>query len=287
MSSITHPSQPIQVILIRPSSGWTALKLRDVWQYRELLYFLVWREVKVRYKQTLLGAAWAVLQPLISMVVFTIFFGRIAGIGSDGLTYPIFSYAGLLAWTFVSDAVSKASGSLVSSSGLLTKVYFPRLILPGATILSGLVDFGIAFLLLIALMAHYGIWPSLAVLCLPYFLLMAIGVSLGIGLWLSALNVKYRDVRYVVPFFVQLWLFISPVIYPASKATSKLQQMGLPTWLYGVNPMAGVVEGFRWCLLGTGRPGSLIVASSIVTVVLLIAGAFYFRRMEKTFADVI
>ncbi len=287
MSSITHPAQPTQSLIIRPSRGWTALQLKDVWQYRELLYFLIWSEVKVRYKQTLLGAAWAVLQPLTSMIVFTIFFSRIAGISSDGLPYPLFSYAGLLAWTFTSDAVSKASGSLVGSSGLLTKVYFPRLILPGASILSGLVDFGIAFLLLIVLMAYYGIWPTLAILCLPLFLLMAIGVSLGFGLWLSALNVKYRDVRYVVPFFIQLWLFVTPVIYPTARATAKLRELGIPTWVYGLNPMAGVVEGFRWSLLGSGQPGSLVLTSSIVTVVLLLGGAFYFRGMEKTFADVI
>jgi lipopolysaccharide transport system permease protein len=288
MSAIPQRLEPVQRVMIEPSHGWTAIKLKDVWEYRELLYFLIWREVKVRYKQTLLGAAWAILQPLMSMIVFTVFFGRIAGIGSDGLPYPLFSYAGLLAWTFVSDAVSKASNSLVSSSALLTKVYFPRLILPAAAVLSGLVDFAIAFLLLIVLMAKYSVWPTLAIFCLPYFLLLAIGISLGIGLWLAALNVKYRDVRYVVGFFIQLWLFVTPVIYPTSQVTKKLQAMGLPGWLYGLNPMAGVVVGFRWALLGTGsKPGPVVLASAGVTLLLLLSGALYFRRMEKTFADVV
>ncbi len=284
MSSIVASGET--TVIIEPTQGWAGLKLKDIWEYRELLYFLIWREVKIRYKQTLLGAAWAVLQPLATMVVFTIFFGKLAQIGSDGLPYPIFSYAGLLPWTFFAEAVAKSSGVLVGSSNLLTKVYFPRLILPLSAVLSGIVDFAIAFVILIGMMVYYGFWPSAAVLCLPFLLLLACGSALGIGMWLAALNVKYRDVRYVVPFVVQIWLFVTPVIYPASKATSKLAEMGLPTWLYGLNPMVGVVEGFRWALLRSGHPGPLIATGAVMTFLLLLGGGLYFRRMERTFADV-
>jgi lipopolysaccharide transport system permease protein len=276
-------------LLIRPSRGWSSLGLRDVWKYRELLYFLIWRDVKIRYKQTVLGASWAILQPLLTMVVFTIFFGGLAKVGSDGLPYPIFSFAGLLPWTFFAQGLGQSSNSVVGSSGLITKVYFPRLVIPISSVLGGLVDFAIAFVVLIAMMAYYGIWPSLAVvLWLPLLLLLATATSLGVGLWLSALSVEYRDVRFVVPFFVQLWLFVTPVIYPASKVVGELNRRGLPTWLYGLNPMAGVVEGFRWALLGTGSlHTSVLIASAFVATLLLLSGAFYFRRMERGFADVI
>lgn len=276
------------VLVIKPTRGWISLKLKEVWEYRELLYFLVWRDIKVRYKQTLFGAAWAILQPVMTMVVFTIFFGRLANIGSDGLPYPIFSYAALLPWTFFADGLGKCSASLVGSGGLIKKVYFPRLIVPISSVVGGLVDFAIAFLVLIGMMFYYGIWPSLAVVWLPFFLLLAFAAALGIGMWLSALNVEYRDVRYVVPFFLQLWLFATPVIYPASKLAAKLEEMGLPGWIYGLNPMAGVVEGFRWALLGTGAPpGPVLLVSALVTLGILISGAFYFRRLEKTFADTV
>jgi lipopolysaccharide transport system permease protein len=287
-SVIKAPTSEPPTIRIQPSRGWTSLRLKDVWAYRELLYFLVWRDIKVRYKQTVLGAAWAILQPLMTMMVFTIFFGRLAKVGSDGLPYPIFSYAGLLPWTFFAQGLSQSSASLVGSSNLIKKVYFPRLVIPISSVLGGLLDFAIAFVVLIGMMAYYGIWPSVAVVSLPLLLLLAIGAALGVGMWLSALNVEYRDVRYVVPFFVQLWLFVTPVIYPASTVAAKLRELGLPTWLYGLNPMAGVVEGFRWALLGTGsRPGSVLLASVAVTVLLLASGAFYFRKMERTFADVV
>jgi lipopolysaccharide transport system permease protein len=286
-SSVARSSD-IPTVLIEPTRGWTSLRLGDVWEYRELLYFLVWRDVKVRYKQTVLGAAWAILQPLMTMVVFTIFFGNLAGVGSDGLPYPIFSYAALLPWTFFAQGLSQSSDSLVSSANLVRKVYFPRLVIPAASVLAGVVDFAIAFVVLFALMAYYGIWPSAAVIFLPLLLLLAFATALGVGMWLSALNVQYRDVRYVLPFFVQLWLFVTPVIYPASKVTGKLKELGLPDWLYGLNPMVGVVEGFRWSLLGVGtRPGPVILASAAVTTALLVSGAFYFRRMERTFADVV
>jgi lipopolysaccharide transport system permease protein len=274
--------------VIKPSRGWISLGLKEVWEYRELLYFLVWRDVKVRYKQTALGAAWAILQPLLTMLIFTLFFGGLAKIGSDGLPYPIFSYAGLLPWTLFAEGVARSSQSLVSSSNLIKKVYFPRLIVPASAVFAGVIDFAIAFVVLIGLMAYYGIWPSASIVLLPLLLILVLAICLGVGIWLSALNVEYRDVRYVVPFFVQIWLFVTPVIYPASRVVAKLESMGLPAWLYGLNPMAGVVEGFRWALLGrTGSPASLILASAVAAVFILVSGAFYFRRMEKTFADLV
>jgi len=283
----TGLSPAVAPLVIRPSRGWISLRLSEFWEYRELLYFLIWRDVKVRYKQTLLGAAWAILQPVATMIVFTVFFGRLANVGSDGLPYPLFSYAGLLPWTFFSQALSQSSDSLVGSSNLLKKVYFPRLVIPASSALAPIVDFGIALMVLIGMMIYYRVWPTAAVLYLPFLLLLAFGTALGMGMWLSALNVQYRDVRYVVPFFLQLWLFVTPVIYPTSRVTTKLHEMGLPGWVYGLNPMAGVVEGFRWALLGTGtRPGGVVLASAGVALLLLISGALYFRRMEKTFADV-
>ncbi len=286
MSSRAVPSP--EIIVLQPTRGWSSLGLRDIWVYRELLYFLVWRDVKIRYKQTVLGAAWAILQPLLTMLVFTIFFGQLAKVGSDGLPYPIFSFAGLLPWTFFAQGLTQSAGSILSSSNLITKIYFPRLVIPIASVLAGVVDFAIAFLILIVMMVWYGIWPTAAVLWLPLFFLLAVITAMGIGLWMSALSVEYRDVRYVVPFLVQMWLFVTPVIYPASKVIAKLNEMGLPPWIYGLNPMAGVVEGFRWALL---RSGSLnvpvLAASAAVSIVALISGAFYFRRMERSFADII
>ena len=291
MSATALPAEApaqVPVVTIRPSRGWSALKLGEVWQYRELLYFLTWREVKVRYKQTFFGAAWAILQPLLTMVVFTVFFGKLAGISSEGVPYPIFSYAGLLPWTLFSDGLGKAAASLVGSSNLLTKVYFPRLVLPCSSVLSALVDFAVAFALLLGLMLFYGIWPSASVLLVPLLVIYAMAVALAIGLWVSALNVQYRDVRYVIPFFIQIWLFVSPVIYPASRATTKMAERGIPVWIYGLNPMAGVVEGFRWALLPHySNPAPLIGTGLLVTAVLLTGGAYYFRRLERTFADVI
>jgi lipopolysaccharide transport system permease protein len=285
---VTSSTLPPSRLLIRPSRGWASLQLRDIWLYRELLYFLIWRDVKVRYKQTALGAAWAVLQPLLTMIVFTIFFGRLAGVGSDGLPYPIFSYAGLLPWTFFAESMAKSSASLVGSANLIKKVYFPRLIIPISSVLSGLVDFAFAFGVLIAMMAYYRVSPTFTILWLPAFLVLAMAAALGIGMWLSALNVEYRDVRYVVPFFVQIWLFVTPVIYPGSRVVAKLRALGLPVWLYGLNPMAGVVDGFRWALLGAVPfPGPVILASAVVTCLLLVSGAVYFRRMERVFADVV
>lgn len=271
-----------QITVISPSRGWISLKLSELWEYRELLYFLTWRDIKVRYKQTAIGAAWAIIQPFFAMVVFSIFFGQLAKIPSDGIPYPIFTYCALLPWQLFAHALNESSNSLVTNQGLITKVYFPRLIIPVAPVLAGLVDFGIAFLVLIGMMLFYGIIPTFAIVTLPLFLILAVATALSVGLWLSALNVQYRDVRYTIPFLTQFWLFATPVAYPSSLVPESWRA------LYGLNPMAGVVEGFRWALLGKAEgPGALIAVSVIVVVALLIGGLYYFRRMEKTFADVV
>jgi len=272
----------VPTLVIQPSRGWVSLRLGELWEYRELLYFLVWRDVKVRYKQTALGAAWAIIQPFFTMVVFSLFFGKLAKIPSEGVPYPIFSYAALVPWTFFSNGLTQSSNSLVGSANLITKVYFPRLTIPIATVLSGVIDFVLAFAVLLGMMLYYGIIPTVNVLWLPLFLLLALVASLGVGLWLSALNVEYRDVRYVVPFLTQFWLFATPIAYPSSLLNEPWRT------LYGLNPMVGVVEGFRWALLGTNTaPGPMIAVSSLAAVLILVGGAFYFRRMEKTFADVV
>jgi len=270
------------VIRIEPSRGWVTLKLHELWEYRELLYFLAWRDIKVRYKQTVLGAAWAIIQPFFTMVVFSIFFGRLAGIPSDGVPYPVFSFAALVPWTFFANGLNQSSNSLVNSAQLIQKVYFPRLIVPIATVLSGVVDFALAFVVLLGMMLYYGLMPTINVLWLPAYLLLALITSLGVGLWLSTLNVEYRDVRYMVPFISQFWLFATPIAYPSTLLSEPWRT------LYGINPMVGVVEGFRWALLNTDtRPGPMILASWLMALAILVGGAFYFRRMEKTFADVV
>ena len=270
------------VLILKPSSGFLRLKLRDLWEYRELLYFLVWRDVKVRYKQTALGAAWAVLQPVLTMLVFSVFFGRLAKVPSDGIPYPVFAFAALLPWQLFAYALNESSNSLVTNQNLITKVYFPRLVIPISGVVAGLVDFGIAFIVLLALMTYYGIVPTAAIALLPLFVLLAVVTALAVGLWLSALNVKYRDVRYTIPFLTQFWLFATPVAYPSSLVPEKWRA------LYGLNPMAGVVEGFRWVLLGKASgPGPLLWVSVAAVVLLLIGGLAYFRRMEKTFADIV
>ncbi len=275
-------AKDISIIRIEPSHGWVSLQLRALWEYRELLYFLAWRDIKVRYKQTVLGAAWAIIQPLTTMVIFTIIFGKLAKIPSDGIPYPIFSFCALLPWNYFAGAFGRSSGSLVGSAHLISKVYFPRLVIPISSLLSGLLDFAIAFLVLIGLMFWYGIVPTVAILWLPAFLLMAVATALGVGLWLGALNVQYRDVGYLVPFLSQIWMYATPVVYPSSLIPERWRL------LYGLNPMAGVVEGFRWALLGRGMgPGPMLAISILVTVLLLISGAYYFRRMEKTFADIV
>jgi len=267
---------------IEPTRGWVGIDFKDLWDYRELLFFLTWRDIKVRYKQTALGAAWAILQPFLTMVVFSVFFGNLAKVPSDGLPYPIFSYTALLPWQLFAYALSGSGNSLVANQRLITKVYFPRLVIPISSVLSGLVDFAIAFIVLVGMMLYYKVYPTWAIVTLPFFLLLAILTALAVGMWLSALNVQYRDVRYVIPFLTQFWLFLTPIAYPSSL---------VPEWirpLYGLNPMVGVVEGFRWALLGnTNEVGPLVFVSAIVVVILLVGGVVYFKRMEKTFADVI
>jgi lipopolysaccharide transport system permease protein len=276
-----HDAAPPSV-RIKPSRGWISLNLHELWEYRELLYFLVWRDIKVRYKQTVLGAAWAIIQPFFTMVVFTLFFGNLARVPSDGIPYPLFSYTALVPWTFFANGLSQSSNSLVGSANLITKVYFPRLAVPIATVLSGVVDFVLAFIVLLGMLLVYGVVPTLNVIWLPLFLLLALVTSLGVGLWLSAMNVQFRDVRYIVPFLTQLWLFATPIAYPSSLLAEPFRT------LYGLNPMAGVVEGFRWALLGADTaPGPIIAMSALAAAALLVGGLYYFRRMEKTFADII
>ena len=270
------------VLRLEPASGWVPVRFAELWEYRELLYFMTWRDIKVRYKQTVLGALWAVIQPFFTMVVFSLFFGRLARVPSDGIPYPIFSFAALVPWMFFANGVTNSSNSLVAGSNLIKKVYFPRLVLPIASILAGAVDFVIAFSVLLLMMLFYGITPTANIIWLPLFLLLTFSTSLGVGLWFSALNVQFRDIRYTTPFLVQFWLFATPIAY----ASSMLPE----PWriVYGLNPMAGVVEGFRWALLGVEtRPGPMILVSALVSVGLLIGGLFYFRRLEKTFADVV
>jgi lipopolysaccharide transport system permease protein len=276
-----HEGTPPPVTVIRPTRGWVSLQLRELWAHRELLFFMIWRDLKVRYKQTALGAAWAVIQPFVTMVVFSLFFGRLAMIPSDGVPYPVFSYAGLLPWGLFANALGRSSNSLVGSAHLISKVYFPRLVVPISSVLSGVPDFGIAFVVLLGLMLFYGMLPTLAALLLPAFVLLALITALGVGLWLSALNVQYRDVGYVAAFLIQLWMFATPVVYPSSLVPEPWRT------LYGLNPMVGVVEGFRWALLGTSPPGPMIALSVLVALVLQVTGALYFRRMERTFADVV
>lgn len=277
-----------EVLVLRPSRGWASLNLGDLWRYRELIYFLIWRDIKVRYKQTVLGASWAIIQPFFTMVVFTIFFGGLAKMPSDNVPYPIFSYTGLLPWGLFTKALSDAGRSMIANRSMITKVYFPRLAIPLASVLSGLVDFLLAFLVLVGMIVFYHYNPALdyqaklspALLTLPLFLLLALVTSLGVGLWLSALNVQYRDINYIIPFLTQFWLFITPIAYPSSMIPERWRL------LYALNPMAGVVEGFRWALVGVANaPEAMLAVSTTIALLILVSGLFYFRRMERTFAD--
>jgi len=275
-------AQTIKPLTVREPQKGISFRLKELYEFHELIYFLVWRDLKVRYKQTALGVAWAVLQPFLTMIVFTIFFGNLANVPSDGLPYPIFSFTALLPWQLFSNALTNASNSLVNNRDLITKVYFPRIILPFASIIAGLVDFCIAFLVLAGMMVYYGTVPSAAVIALPLFILLAMITTLAVSLWLSALNVQYRDIRHIVPFLTQIWLFVTPIAYPSSLVPEKWR------FLYGLNPMAGVVEGFRWALLGKSTIDvTLLLVSSFMVVCLLIGGLIYFRRMDRTFADVV
>ena len=278
------PAAPgnLQVTRRQPARGWAWPKFRELWEYRELLFFFAWRDIKVRYKQTVLGALWAIIQPFLTMVIFSIFFGRLANVPSDGVPYPIFSYTALVPWTFFANGLAQASNSLVFSANMIKKIYFPRLALPIATVLAGVLDFALAFIVLLGIMFFYRMVPTINIIWLPFFFLMALVTSIGVSLWLSAMNVQFRDVRYTIPFLTQAWLFLTPVAYPSSSIPEPWRT------LYGLNPMAGVVEGFRWALLGTDtEPGKMIIVSAMVAVTLFISGAFYFRRMEQSFADVL
>jgi lipopolysaccharide transport system permease protein len=289
MASLTAPPQtaPLPLhsgasttIRIEPPRGLLELQLREVWAYRELLYFFVWRDVKIRYKQTAIGVLWVVLQPVLNMLVFTLFFGRLAKLPSDGLPYPVFYFAALVPWTYFAYALQMTTNVVVDNQHLITKVYFPRLILPISAVLSGLVDFAIGFVVLAIFTVAYAIRPTLAALWLPVLLLLAVLTALGVGLWMSALNALYRDVRYVVPFVISFWMFASPVAYASSLVPAKWR------WLYGLNPMAGVIDGFRWAITGRGHaPGLLLLASSVAVAVVLVGGLFFFNRMESTVAD--
>lgn len=283
LASTTRRSKNVLPVLrIQPQKGWASLRLKELWQYRELLYNFIWRDFTVRYKHTVLGASWAIIVPFFTMMVFSLFFGKLGKIPSDGVPYPIFSYTGLLPWTLFAQGLQQTSLSLVSKAHVLKKVYFPRLTIPIATVLSGLVDFLLALIVLFIMMLYYGITPTINTLWLPLFLLLALVSSLGVGLWLCALNVAYRDVRHILPFLIQFWMFATPVAYPSSLLSEPWRT------LYAVNPMVGVVEGFRWALLGvkTG-PGPMIGVSAVAALALLISGLFYFKRMEKTFADIL
>lgn len=271
----------VVITTVRPSHGWIGVNLAELWQHRELLYFLVWRDIKVRYKQTALGAAWAVIQPLFTMLVFSLFFGRLANMPSDGVPYPLFCLAGLVPWTFFAFGMNESANSLVGSRNLITKVYFPRLTIPIAPVLAGLADFAAAFVLLLVMMTWYGVLPGPRALAVVPLMLLALVTAIGVGMWLSALNAEYRDVRYLLPFLTQIWLFATPIAYSSSLLSRPWRT------LYGLNPMVGVVDGFRWALLGAPAPGATLIVSSVVAVLLAVGGAMYFRRMERTFADVV
>jgi lipopolysaccharide transport system permease protein len=279
MESVRLPAEPL--VVIQPSKKWSLLSLKDIWAYRELLFFLTWRDVKVRYKQTALGAAWAILQPLFMMIIFTIFFGRLAGVASSGIPYPLFALAGLVPWTFFSNAITASGNSLVGSANLITKVYFPRLIVPAAAMLAGLVDFVLAFAMLIVLMFYYRVALTVQILFLPVLVLLTALFALGVGTWMSALNVKYRDVRFALPFIIQLWLFISSVILPSSSIPQKWR------WILLLNPMSAVIEGYRSALFGLPFDWPALGLASVLTIVTLIYAVYAFGRVERSFADII
>jgi len=271
----------VPTIVIRPPRKWVPVDLHELWAYRELITAFTMRDVKLRYKQTGLGIVWAVLQPLLTMAIFTIIFGGLAKMPSDGIPYPLFVLAALLPWLLFAEGLTRSTTTMVTNSNIMTKVYFPRLIMPLSSILSPLVDFAVSFIILLAMMVYYGFVPTFNLIFLPVFILLALATSLGVGLWLSALNVKYRDFQYTVPFLIQIWMFASPVVYASSLVPTSLR-----VW-YGLNPMAGVIEGFRWALLGTGTPNAMVLVSVGVVILILVSGMFYFRRMEQYYADIV
>jgi lipopolysaccharide transport system permease protein len=279
---ISRDEDGVQILEIKPTRGWVSLKLQELWDYRELLYFLTWRDIKVRYKQTELGILWALIQPVLTMLIFSVIFGKLARVPSDGVPYPVFAFTALVPWMFFANGLSHSSNSLVGSARIITKVYFPRLTIPISAILSGAFDFALSFIALLAMIAYYGMHPGWMVVYLPAFMLLAVVAAMGVGLWLSALNVKYRDVYFVIPFLVQFWMFATPIAYPSSLLPQPWRTLS------GLNPMSGVVEGFRWALLGAqSGPSPLIIVSSLTSIALLISGMLYFRRVERTFADIV
>jgi len=275
------PNEPL--VVIQPSKSWVALNLRDLWSYRELLYFLTWRDVKVRYKQTLLGVAWAIMQPLFTMLIFTLFFGKLGGFDTrtEGMPYPLFAFAGLLPWTFFANAVTNSSNSLVGSANLITKVYFPRMIIPGAAVAAGFVDFAISFVMLVGLMFYYKVALTATLLLLPVLVILTAALALGVGMWLSALNVKYRDIRFALPFLIQLWMFMSPIIFPTNFLPPKWR------WALALNPLTGIIEGYRSSIFGRQVNWSALGISTLIIVLLVVYASYSFRRMEKTFADIV
>jgi lipopolysaccharide transport system permease protein len=282
MAPVQTPDRTPRFVRIQQSSGWRALDLRELWRYRELTWTLAMRDISVRYTQTALGVAWALLQPLVAMAVFTLFFGLLIKVPTDGLPYPLLAFTGLLPWTYFANSVTSASGSLVNNANLISKVYFPRLVIPTASVLAGLPDLAIGVLVLLVLLLFFGVAPSWGLLLIPVFVALALLTAVSVGIWLSALDVRYRDVRYAIPFLIQIWLFATPVVYPVSVVPEAYRT------LYGLNPMVGVVEGFRWAILAqTLPPLGLVGVSALATVLLFVSGLFYFRRVERTFADVI
>ena len=280
--TVSLEQPPVQETLYEPPQGWEALNLHEIWRYRELLFFLTWRDIKVRYAQAALGVSWAIIQPLLTMVIFSVIFGRLAKLPSEGIPYPVYSYVALLPWQLFAGALQRAGTSLVGNSNLLTKVYFPRLVIPFSAVGAGLVDFAIAFFVLLGLMAWYQVPLTWTVLYLPLFILLALLTAIAVGLWLSALNVQYRDVTHAIPFIIQAWMYASPVAYSA-----EIVPQGIWRIVYGLNPLAGVIQGFRWALLGVGELDSLMIVSIIMVILLLVSGLYYFKRMERTFADVV
>jgi lipopolysaccharide transport system permease protein len=282
MESTQQKNHQIPIIYLKPSTGWLPLDFGELWRYRELIFFLTWRDIKVRYKQAVLGIAWAVLQPLLTMAIFTIIFGVLLNTPSQGLPYPLFALTALVPWQLFATALQRSSISLVGNANLITKIYFPRIAIPLSTIFAALIDFGISFVVLLGVMAFYRVWPGLMILWLPLFILLSLLTSLAVGLWLSALNVQYRDIQHMVPFLIQVWMYASPIVYPIETIPA-----GFWRGIYSLNPMVGVIQGFRWALLGGTRPDITLVISIIVVLILLISGLYYFRRMEKTFADIV
>jgi lipopolysaccharide transport system permease protein len=279
--SVDKNIKRIPSLIIKPSPKWVSVNFKELWNYRELLLSFTLRDIKIRYKQTALGLLWAIIQPLFMMVIFTVIFGRFAKIPSDGIPYPLFCIAALIPWILFSEGLTRSTMSMVSNANIMTKVYFPRLIMPISGILSPIVDFTVSVIILVLMMVYYGLIPTINIVFLPLFILLTLTTSLGVGLWLSALNVKYRDFQYTIPFIIQLWMYASPVVYPASMIPESIR------FLYGLNPMVGVIEGFRWALFGTTFPSLVILVSICMVMVLLISGMFYFRRMERYYADIV